>query len=340
MPKTTCFPLEIDGKNIGPNHETYFIAEAGLNHNGDIKLAKKLIEEAKNCGASAIKFQTFKTEEFVKKSNKYFDLFKQAQLSYEVFGELSDYAKSSGITFFSAPFDVESANYLNKIGVPAFKIASSDLINAPLIKHIAKMNKPMIISTGLSIMSEIEEAVNYCLYEGNKKIVLLHCIAHYPTLPEEANLDAIITMREKFSVPIGYSDNGESILVDLAAVSLGANLIEKHFTLDKKMPGPDHSFSIDPPGLKSLISQIRLIEEIKGDGQKIPQPSEIEGRYFIRTSITAKIDIKKGETLTKDVLSIKRPAEGIEPKYLSQVIGQKVNKDIKSDTSISWQDIL
>ena len=186
--------IEIDGKKIGIDQPTYFIAEGGLNHNGDIKLAKQLIQEAKKCGASAIKFQTFKTEKFVRKSNKYYSLFKKSELTYEEFGELSDYAKQIGITFFSAPFDIESANYLKQIGVPAFKIASSDLINVPLIKHIAKMNKPMIISTGLSIMKEVEDAVNHCMYEGNDKISLLHCIAHYPTDPLEANLDAINTM--------------------------------------------------------------------------------------------------------------------------------------------------
>lgn len=331
--------LEIAGQKIGPSHPTFFIAEVGLNHNGDIKLAKKLIDAVKSSGASAVKFQTFQTEKFVRKSNKYFDLFKQAQLSYEDFGELSDYAKNQEMTFFSAPFDIESADQLEKLGVPCYKIASSDLINAPLIKHIAKKGKPMIISTGLSIMNEVEEAVNYCLYEGNSEIALLHCIANYPTCPEEANLDAILTMREKFKIPIGYSDNGESTLVDLVATSLGANIIEKHFTLDKKMKGPDHSFSIDPQGLKKLISEIRLIEKIKGDGKKTPRQSELEGRFFIRTSITTDRDIKNGEILTKDNLAIKRPAEGIEPKFFDYVIGKKINKDINVDTAIHWNDI-
>jgi len=331
--------LEIDGQKIGPNHPTFFIAEVGLNHNGDIKLAKKLIDAAKSSGASAVKFQTFQTEKFVRKSNKYFDLFKQAQLSYEDFGELSDYAKNQEMTFFSAPFDIESADLLKKLGVPAFKIASSDLINMPLIRHIAKMNVPIIISTGLSVMKEVEEAVNYCLYEGNNKIALLHCIAHYPTIPEEANLDAIIQMKQKFPYPIGYSDNGESTLVDTVAVSLGANLIEKHFTLDKKLPGPDHSFSIDPQGLKQLISQIHQIEKIKGDGVKIPRQSELEDRFFIRTSITADRDLKNGEILTKENLAIKRPAEGIEPKFFDQVVGRKINKDINLDTAINWDDL-
>jgi len=331
--------LEIDGQKIGSGHPTFFIAEAGLNHNGDIKLAKKLIDEAKSSGASAVKFQTFQTEKFVRKSNKYFDLFKQAQLSYEDFGELSDYAKNQEMTFFSAPFDIESADLLKELGVPAFKIASSDLINMPLIRHVAKMNTPIIISTGLSMMKEIEEAINYCLYEGNSKIALLHCIAHYPTIPEEANLDALLQMKQKFSYPIGYSDNGESTLVDSVAVSLGADLIEKHFTLDKKLPGPDHSFSIDPSGLKQLMSQIRQIEKIKGDGEKIPRKSELEGRFFIRTCITADRDIKKGEILTKENLAIKRPAEGIEPKFFDSVIGRKINKDINEDSAINWKDL-
>ena len=331
--------LEIDGKKIGPHCPTFFIAEAGLNHNGDIKLAKKLIDEAKSSGASAVKFQTYQTEEFVRKSNKYFDLFKQAQLTYDEFGELSDYSKSQGITFFSAPFDIESADFLKKIGVPCFKIASSDLINIPLISHVAKMNLPMIISTGLATMNEVEQAVNCCLYEGNSKIALLHCIAHYPTIPEEANLDAIATMKEHFSCPVGYSDNGESTLVDLTAVSLGANLIEKHFTLDKKMEGPDHSFSIDPNGLKVLMKQIRTIEEIKGDGEKIPRRSELEGRYFIRTSITTRNPIKKGETFSKENLGIKRPAEGIEPKYYEQILGRKAKRDLDLDSAIKWEDL-
>ncbi len=331
--------LEIDGKKIGPGYPTFFIAEAGLNHNGDIKLAKRLIDEAKNSGASAIKFQTFQTEKFVRKSNKYFDLFKQAQLSYEDFGELSDYAKTQEMTFFSAPFDIESANQLKKLGVPAFKIASSDLINVPLIKHVAKMNLPIIISTGLSIMKEVEEAVNYCLYQGNDKIALLHCIAHYPTIPEEANLDAITEMKNQFPYPVGYSDNGESTLVDIAAVSLGANLIEKHFTLDKKLPGPDHSFSITPSELKDLMAQIRQIEQIKGNGRKTPQPSELEGRFYIRTSITADVDIKQGEEITVDNVGVKRPADGIEPKFFDEILGRRVNKDIGADTAIHWNDL-
>ena len=208
-----------------------------------------------------------------------------------------------------------------------------------LIKHIAKMKTPIIISSGLAIMQEIEEAINWCLFEGNKEVALLHCVSNYPTLPEEVNLSAMNIMRRKFNVPIGYSDNGESTLVDLVAVSMGAEIIEKHFTLDKKLPGPDHSFSIDPQGLKNLISQIRLIEKMKGDGIKLPQPSEVAARQIIRKSITARRDMKKDEMLAIDMISIKRPEGGIEPKYLNQIIGMKINTDIKKDSPIHWYEI-
>jgi len=331
--------MEINGKIIGDDYPTYFIAEAGLNHNGDIDIAKKIIDEAIKAGADAIKFQTFQTEKFITKSNQYFDIFKNAELSFSEFDELNQYTKNKKITFFSAPFDMESADYLNKIDIPCFKIASSDLPNIPLISKIAKMQKPMIISTGVSTMKEIEDAVNACYLEGNRQISLLHCIASYPTPYTEVNLKAILTMKKKFLHPIGYSDNGEPSLVALSAVSMGANLIEKHFTLDKKMDGPDHSFSIEPTGLRELISQIRMIDEMKGDGKKLPQPSEIIGRKALRKSLTIKNALKAGEILTADNILIRRPEGGIEPKFLNNIIGKKINKNIEEDSLIFWKDI-
>jgi N,N'-diacetyllegionaminate synthase len=331
--------MNINGRYIGNNFPTYFIAEAGLNHNGDLNIAKKIIDAANDAGADAVKFQTFKTEKFVTKNNQYFDVFKNAELSYSDFDELNNYSKEKHVTFFSAPFDIESADYLNKINVPCFKIASSDLTNIPLIMHIAKMKKPMIISTGVSIMKEIEEAVNACYFQGNDQISLLHCIASYPTPYDEVNLTAINTMKKQFNHPVGYSDNGEPTLVDIAAVSMGANIIEKHFTLDKKMEGPDHSFSIDPSGLTELISQIRMIDKMKGNGEKLPQPSELFGKDALRKSLTAKSDLKLGEILTPDKILIKRPVGGIEPKYLDHIIGRKINKDISEDSLINWKDL-
>ena len=323
----------LNGKN------TYVIAEGGLNHNGDINIAKKLINAAKECGANAIKFQTYKTENFVRETNQYFDVFKNAELTFKEFKELKNYSESIGLTFFSTPFFFESAEFLNELEIPCFKIASSDLTNLPLITKIAKMQKPMIISSGLSTINEINDAVNCCLFEGNNQIAILHCVANYPTQPNEVNMNVINTLKKTFDFPIGYSDNGESSLVDIVAVSMGANIIEKHFTLDKKMLGPDHGFSIEPNGLKLLISQIHEVDQMKGDGIKIPQFSEIENRLAIRKSITAKRDLQEGEKIQEEDISIKRPADGIEPKYIPMILGKTVKTNIKKDSPIFWSNI-
>jgi len=334
------YEIIINNKKIGSQYNPYFIAEAGLNHNGDIKIAKQMIDNAIESGADAIKFQTYKSEEFLTESSEYFDFFKNVELSYDEFKELNDYAKEKNFTFFSAPFDIPSADFLNQIDVPCFKIASSDLTNMPLIRHIAKMNKPMIISTGISTMNEVEEAVNWCLSEKNDQIALLHCVANYPALPEETNLDAIKSMMKKFNFPIGFSDNGESELVDIAAVSLGACIVEKHYTLDKKFDGPDHSFSIEPKDLKNLTSQLSLIKKIKGTGLKQPTDFELLNKPAIRKSITAKVDILKGEKLTENNMSIKRPEGGIEPKSWDSLLSKCTNKLIKKDSVIKWDDLI
>ena len=331
--------IEINGKKIGSVNSTYFIAEAGLNHNGDIDIAKKMIDNAHNAGADSIKFQTYKSENFLSSSSQYFDFFKNVELSFENFKEIKNYADDTGITFLSTPFDFESANFLKKIGVSAFKIASSDLTNIPLIEHIAKMNLPMIISTGIGTMDEIEQSLEVCHSVGNNKISILHCVADYPANPEETNLDAIIMMKEKFQVPIGYSDNGESTIVDEIAVSLGADIIEKHFTLDKNMQGPDHSFSILPDDMKQLITKFRLIEKIKGDGNKIPNKSESNNKIAVRKSITCSKFIQNGDLLSTENLALKRPGNGIEPKFWNKIIGKKATRDIESDELINWDDI-
>jgi len=318
---------------------TYFIAEAGLNHNGQIDIAKKMIDVARDAGADAIKFQTYKSENFLSTSSKYFGFFKNVELSFDDFEILKNYADDCGITFLSTPFDFQSADFLEKIGVSAFKVSSSDLTNIPLIEHIAKMDLPMIISTGLGTLDEIDEAVRTCKSAGNEKIAILHCVADYPTNPEETNLDALITMKNKYQIPIGYSDNGESTIVDEVAVSLGADIIEKHFTLDKKMEGPDHSFSILPNDMKQLITKFRLIEKIKGNGRKFPNDSEKNNKIAIRKSITCSKFIKNGENLSLENIAIKRPGDGIEPKFWQEVIGKKATRDINKDELIKWDDI-
>tara|TARA_B110000014_G_C20063150_1_gene553832 strand:+ start:174 stop:1178 length:1005 start_codon:yes stop_codon:yes gene_type:complete len=331
--------IKISNKDIGESFPTYFIAEAGLNHNGDINLAKKMVDEAKNANSDAIKFQTYKSENFLSESSEYFDFFKNVELSFEEFKEIKQYADNVDIAFLSTPFDFESADYLRKIDVPGFKIASSDITNLPLISHIAKMKLPMILSTGLATLDEIGESIHICNSLENDQISILHCVADYPAIPEEANLTAIQSIREKFHLPVGYSDNGESTLVDEVAVSLGADIIEKHFTLDKKLEGPDHSFSIQPDDLKLLISKIRLIEKIRGDGIKAPTNSEIKNKLVIRKSIFASQRITNGQLFSLDNLAIKRPGYGIEPKHWSKIINKKCNRDIEKDELITWDDI-
>ena len=331
--------LEINTKKIGEKNPTYFIAEAGLNHNGQIDIARKMIDEAHNAGADAIKFQTYKSKNFLSESSEYFDFFKNVELTYDDFENLKHHADKRGITFLSTPFDFESADFLEKIGISAFKIASSDLTNIPLIEHIAKMNLPMIISTGLGTLEEIDESVEICNSIGNEKIAILHCVADYPANEEKANLDALITMKNKYKVPIGYSDNGESTIVDEVAVSLGADIIEKHFTLDKKMDGPDHSFSILPTDMKQLITKFRLIEKIKGNGDKVPNDAEINNKIAIRKSITCSEPIKTGEIFSLENIAIKRPGDGIEPKFWGKIIGKKAIRNINKDEKISWDDI-
>jgi|SaaInlStandDraft_2_1057019.scaffolds.fasta_scaffold22423_3 N,N'-diacetyllegionaminate synthase len=331
--------IKIGNKEIGDDKPVYVVAEAGLNHNGDINLAKQLIEKAVECGADAIKFQTFKTEEFLTTNSQYFDNFKNVELSYEEFGELNDYSKDKEISFFSAPFDLESAIYLNTLDVPCFKIASSDLTNFPLIKNIANFGKPMIISTGLANMKEIEDVVKLCQSQNNEQLILLHSVSNYPTLPNETNLKVIDSLKQKFDYPIGYSDNGDSVLVDIASVCMGANMLERHFTLDRKLDGPDHFFSISPKEFKELIQQIRIIEEIKGDGEKKPQDSELQLLKEIRKSLTARQDIQKGQIFTPENIAIKRPEDGIEPKYYDDIIGKKATVNIKKDTSLKTEFI-
>jgi N,N'-diacetyllegionaminate synthase len=331
--------IKIENKKIGDDNPVYVVAEAGLNHNGDVNLAKQLIEKAAECGADAIKFQTFKTEEFLAANSQYFDNFKNVELSYEEFSELNDFSKNIGISFFSAPFDLQSANFLNTLDMPCFKIASSDLTNFPLIKNIAKFGKPMIISTGLANMKEVEDVIELCQSQNNKQLILLHSVSNYPTLPEETNLEVMNSLKKQFDYPVGYSDNGDSSLVDITAACMGANMLERHFTLDKKLEGPDHFFSINPLELKDLIQQIRLIEKMKGNGEKRPRDSELQLLKAIRKSLTAGQDIKKGQLFTPENIAVKRPEEGIEPKYYDDVIGKKATVNIKKDTPLKTEFI-
>ncbi|MEX0595346.1 MAG: N-acetylneuraminate synthase family protein, partial [Candidatus Paceibacterota bacterium] len=307
-------------------------------HNGNLKIAKKLVSKAKEIGADAIKFQTFKADDLASKNSKFFKLFKKLELSYNDFAELSDHAKSSGIIFFSTPFSNKAVDLLDKLNVPAFKIASGDLTNIPLIRYISAKMKPVILSTGMADMNEVNYAVR-TINSINKKIIILHSVSAYPTPTKEVNLSTLDHLKQKFPYPIGYSDNGSDDLVPLAAIARGAKLIEKHFTLDNKLKGPDHSLSADPNQFQNLIKNIRIIEEMLGDGIKKCQPSELKNKVLARRSITANTTIGKNSIIRREMIGIKRPATGIEPRFLSKVLGKRAKRTIQIDSAIKWSDI-
>lgn len=341
--------IKIGKKIISEKSPCFIIAEAGVNHNGSLKLAKKLVDLASEAGADAVKFQTFKSEKIVtpeaeqakyqtenigKKESQYLML-KRLELPYSAFKKLKEYCDQKGIIFLSTPHSCkEDIDLVAKL-CPAIKVASGDLTNLPILKYIAAKNLPIILSTGMARLKEVREATDAIL-PINRELILLHCTTNYPTPLNEVNLKAISTMIKEFDLPIGYSDHTEGIKVSLAAVALGACVIEKHFTLDKKLPGPDHKASLEPQELKEMVNGIKNIQQALGDGIKKPRPSEIEIAKTIRKSIVAAGDIKEGTTIEENMLIIKRLGTGILPKHLEKVIGKKAKKEIKKDQLISW----
>lgn len=341
--------FNIGNKVIGDGNPTFIIAEAGVNHNGDINIAKQLVDKAVDSGVDAIKFQTFKTEKLVtgyadmadyQKSNighisSQFNMLKKLELSEESFIKIQEYCKYKGIMFLSTPFDFESADFLESIGILAFKISSGDLTNIPLLEHIAKFNKPIILSSGMSNLSEIEEALNAIYKLGNKEVAVLHCTSNYPAELRNVNLNAMNTVKNAFKVVDGYSDHTKGITVPIAAVAMGANIIEKHFTIDKNMQGPDHKASLNPIELKDMVQAIRDVEMSLGNGIKRYNPSEIDTMKAARKSIVASRNIKKGQSITLMDLDFKRPGTGLSPKFYLDIVGKKSNKDIKMDEQIT-----
>ena len=328
--------------------KTFIIAEAGVNHNGNIKLAKKLVEAAKSAGADAVKFQTFKAENLVTKTaqkadyqkhastveESQFAMLKKLELSFENFKELKQYCSEKQILFLSTPFDFDSIDFLESIGIPLYKIPSGELTNLPYLVKIANTGKPVIISTGMSDLSEVGLALEVLKDHGAGTITLLHCNTQYPTPFEDANLQAMLTLKERFGFAVGYSDHTLGIEVALAAAALGAKVIEKHFTLDKGMKGPDHKASLDPKELKVMVRSIRNIEVALGDGVKRVSKSENPNKEIARKSIVAKRGIVRGEILTEDNLTVKRPGHGISPMKWFEVLGAKAIRDFYEDELI------
>lgn len=331
----------------------YIIAEAGVNHNGDIEIAKKLIDMAKECGADAVKFQTFKAEEstgqfaekaeYQKRNTKtqdsQLDMIKKLELPFEAFRELSEYCRQRNIDFISTPDGVESLECLINLDVPLIKIGSTEVTNLPFLETIAKTNKKLILSTGMSKLGEVEEAVDTILSTGNYQLQLMHCTTDYPTDYDEVNLKAMVTLREAFKLEVGYSDHTLSCEAAIAATTLGAVCIEKHITLDKKMDGPDHAASMAPDEFKEYCKSIRNTEKLLGDGRKHPTIKEKQIMGQVRRSILASRDLGEGTILTSDCFVYKRPGTGIEPKMASVLVGRKLKRDVARDEIIHWEDV-
>ena len=330
---------------------TLIIAEAGVNHNGSLDLAKQLVDKAVEAGVDYIKFQTFKTEKLVAKSaqmasyqkrnigtedNSQFAMLKKLELTPAQHEELVAYCREKGIKFFSTAFDLDSIDYLHSLDLGLWKIPSGEITNYPYIKKIAQYGEPIIISTGMCEMSDIEAAVKAIKANQSKPapITILHCNTEYPTPFQDVNLKAMDSIREKFGVEVGYSDHTKGIEVPIAAVALGATVIEKHFTLDRNMEGPDHKASLEPDELKAMVSAIRNIEQALGDGVKKVTASEKGNIAVARKSIVASRDIKQGETLSEENLTVKRPGTGINPMRWEEVIGQKAIRDFREEELI------
>ena len=331
-------------------NQVFIIAEAGVNHNGSLELAKKLIDVAVEAQADAVKFQTFKTENLVsknaskaeyqkqttEKNESQFEMIKKLELDVNTHKELITYCEQKNIMFLSTPFDHDSIELLNNLGLEIFKIPSGEITNLPYLRHIGKLNKKVILSTGMSNLNEVRDAFEILIYAGTKKdnITILHANTEYPTPMEDVNLKAMQTIGETFNIAYGYSDHTLGIEVDIAAVAMGASCIEKHFTLDKTMEGPDHKASLEPDELKAMVQGIRNIELALGSSVKKPTKSEIPNMIVARKSIVAKVDIKKGEVLSEENITVKRPGNGISPMKWDAIVGTVALKDYTEDELI------
>lgn len=325
----------------------YIIAEAGVNHNGSLELAYRLADAAKAAGADCVKFQTFRSKNLVSRSARkadyqkdttgegsQADMLEKLELSYDEFIKLKDYCDRIGICFLSTPFDLESIDFLDSLDMPFWKIPSGEVTNYPYLAAVAKTGKPVVMSTGMCGMKEIEEAVKVLRDNGTKDIRLLHCTTEYPAPFNDVNLKAMETIREAFGLEVGYSDHTKGIEVSIAAAALGAVVIEKHFTLDRNMEGPDHKASLEPDELAVMISGIRHIETALGNGDKTPSPSEKRNIAAARKSIVAKTAISFGELLTEDNITVKRPGNGISPMRWREVLGTRAIRDFEEDELI------
>ena len=329
---------------------TYIIAEAGVNHNGNVDMAMRLVDAAAGAGADCVKFQTFRAEKIVTASSpkaayqlevtdrdeSQFAMLKKLELDREAFARIKTHCAQVGIDFMSTPYNPEDAELLNGIGVDAFKIASGQVVELPFLKQVARYGRRMIVSTGMADLQEVREAVEAIRSTGNNDLVILQCNTDYPSRIEDVNIRAMLTMRDELKVRVGYSDHVPNNHACFAAVALGAEVIEKHFTLDRTLPGPDHSSSLEPEDFKQLVLGIRDIEHCLGDGIKRPGEREKANTYGMRRSLVAATDLAAGTVLSAAHIGFKRPASGLAPKHLDEVIGKRLKAAVRMDQALTW----
>jgi len=347
--------ITIGEKSVGDNEPCMIVAEIGVNHNGDEELARKMIKCAKKCGADGVKFQTWSTEEIIlddvelasyqkesiKTNSTQFAMLKKLEIPYDRYFALKEYAEELGLLFFSTMEDKKSVDFLLRdLDIPLIKVGSGDLTNYPLLKYTASLHKPMVVSTGMATLGEIDLAVQTIANEGNENIILLQCTTQYPCPYEDINLRAILTLKDAFKTVVGLSDHSKGIECAIAAVALGAKYIEKHFTLDNTLPGPDHQASLEPHEFRRVVEGIRNVEKAMGDGIKRPMASELENKNIVRRKIVAGRDILAGEVFTEENISLKRAASGLSPEHCPLIIGRRAKKDLKYNQIIDLQDII
>ena len=333
--------------------KTLIIAEAGVNHNGNFELAKQLVDKAVEGGADIVKFQTCKAENVISRyadkaeyqkvttgeADSQLEMVRKLMLTYEEYGKLKEYCDEKGIEFLSTAFDLPSVDYLHSIGMRRWKIPSGEITNLPLLIKIAKLGEPIIMSTGMSELSEVADAIKVLKENGAGEITILHCTTEYPAPYGDVNLAAMDTMREAFGLPVGYSDHTKGLEIPVAAVARGACVIEKHFTLDRNMEGPDHKASIEPDELKQMVDMIRHVEVAVGDGVKKVSPSELKNQDIARKSIIAKTAIKTGDVFTEENVTTKRPGNGINPMRWFELLGKKAKHDYEEDYLIEKDEL-
>ncbi|MDO6507254.1 N-acetylneuraminate synthase family protein [Colwellia sp. 4_MG-2023] len=342
--------VKIGNQLVGDDNPTFIIAEVGSNHNQDYALALAHIDAAAKSGVDAVKFQTFRADKHVSKFaempeyltdyDNIHDLIKTLELERDWQKPLKEYAESKGLQFFSSPCDYEAVDSLEALNVPAHKIASFDLPDLDLVRYIAKTGKPVLLSTGMADWMEIQRAVDVCREEGNEQIILFQCTSLYPAPTKLSNLKSMKKMRDMFNVVVGYSDHTLGDLIPIASVAMGSAIIEKHFTLDRSLPGPDHSFAMEPEELAVMVNKIREVETAIGDGSKKgPREEELDMYDKVRRSLHVTVNVQAGDIITEDMLTTKRPGFGIEPYRKSEIIGAKARVDIAKDHWIDWSMI-